>query len=218
MESDPIIRFDHLVVAASSLDEGAAWVEARLGVAMSAVGVHEAMGTHNRLVSLGPGRFLEVIAIDPDGRPPPRPRWFELDTPAMHRRLARSPALIHWVVRTDDIARAIESTGSAACDVLSLSRGNFRWRIGVPPSGALSRDGIAPTIIQWDGGGHPSDFLPDAGCRLDALELHHPEASAILRALRLAGLDPRDPVEACGDGPRLVARIRTPRGIVTLAE
>lgn len=181
-------------------------------------GKHEAMGTHNRLLSLGPGRFLEVIAIDPEGRTPARPRWFELDTRAMQERIARSPSLIHWVVRTDDIGRAIAATGTGRCEVLALSRGNFRWRIGVPPSGSLARDGIAPTVIQWDGGGHPADFLPDAGCRLEALELHHPEAPATLRALRAAGFDGEVPVEACGDGRGLTACIRTPRGTVALAE
>ena len=213
-----MIAFDHLVVGAPTLDEGASWVEARLGIPMSAGGNHETMGTHNRLLSLGPGRFLEVIAIDPDGKTPARTRWFELDAPAMQERLAQSPALIHWVVRTDDIARAIAATPSGDCDVLSLSRGNFRWRIGVPPSGSLAQDGIAPTVIQWDGGGHPSDFLPDAGCGLEALVLHHPQAEATLRTLRAAGLDARDPVEARSRGRGLAARIRTPRGIVTLAE
>lgn len=213
-----MIFLDHLVVAARTLDEGAAWVEARLGVAMSAGGKHAAMGTHNRLLSLGPGRFLEVIAIDPEGRTPARPRWFELDVPEMQQRIARSPALIHWVVRSDDIARAIHATASGHCEILSLSRGNFRWRIGVPASGSLAQAGTAPTVIQWDGGGHPADFLPDTGCRLEALELHHPEALATLRALRDAGLDPRDPVEARTDGRKLAARIRTPRGIVALAE
>ena len=213
-----MIVFDHLVIGARTLDEGAAWVEERLGVPMSPGGRHEAMGTHNRLLSLGPGRFLEVIAIDPDGKAPGRPRWFDLDAPEMQARLARSPALIHWVARTDDITHAIEATASGRCDVLSLSRGGFRWRIGVPPSGALAQDGIAPTMIQWDGGGHPSEFLPDAGCRLEALVLRHPGAPATLRALSLAGLDPDDPIEAHGEAGGVTARIRTPRGIVTLGE
>jgi hypothetical protein len=215
---DRVILLDHLVVAARTLDEGAAWVEARLGVAMSAGGRHEAMGTHNRLLSLGPGRFLEVIAIDPEGRTPARPRWFDLDSPAMQARLAHAPALVHWVARTDDIERAIAATTSGRCDILTLSRGNFRWRIGVPPSGTLAQDGIAPTIIQWDGGGHPSDFLPDAGCRLEALVLRHPQAARALRALRLAGLDPSDPVEARDEGRGPAAQIRTPGGIVALGE
>jgi len=97
-------------------------------------------------------------------------------------------------------------------------RGNFRWRIGVPPSGSLAGSGIVPTVIQWDGGGHPSDFLPDTACRLQSLELRGPESEPLLRTLRAAGLDAQDPLEARSEGRGLAARIRTPRGIVALAE
>jgi hypothetical protein len=37
------------------------------------------MGTHNRLLKLGEGFYLELIAIDPQAPPPGRPRWFGLD-------------------------------------------------------------------------------------------------------------------------------------------
>jgi hypothetical protein len=57
---------DHLVVAARTLEEGAAWVTGRLGVSMAPGGKHALMGTHNRLLSLGARAYLEVIAIDPD--------------------------------------------------------------------------------------------------------------------------------------------------------
>lgn len=213
-----MILLDHLVVAARTLDEGAAWIEARLGVPVSPGGRHESMGTHNALLSLGPGRYLEVIAIDPQAQPPGRARWFELDTPAMAERLARSPALIHWVARTDDIARAVEATAIGHCDILALARGPFRWRIGVPPSGSLAQEGIAPTMIEWEGGGHPSEYLPDAGCRLEALVLGHAGALDTLHGLRLAGLAPEEPVEAQPAGRGLDARIRTPKGIVELRE
>jgi Glyoxalase-like domain len=213
-----VILLDHLVVAARTLDEGAAWLEARLGVPMSPGGRHAAMGTHNRLLSLGPGRYLELIAIDPDSQSPSRPRWFELDAPAMRERLAHSPALIHWVARTDDIERAVEATATGHCDILSLSRGPFRWRIGVPPSGSLAQDGIAPTMIEWEGGGHPSQYLPDVGCRLESLVLCHPGAPSTLHALLAAGLAPGEPVAAEMSSGGLDARIRTPKGIVELRE
>ena len=212
------LLLDHLVVAARTLDEGAAFVESRLGVPLSAIGKHPTMGTHNRAVALGPGRYLEVIAIDPDAPAPGRPRWFELDSPAMKERLARSPALIHWAARTDDIAHAVEATASGHCEILPFERGPYRWRLGVPPSGSLAQEGIAPTIIQWDGGGHPSEHLADSGCRLESLVLHHPQAAETLHALRLAGLDAREPISAEAAGRGLDARIRTPKGIVSLGE
>ena len=59
------------------------------------------MGTHNRLLRLGAGTYLELIAIDPDAATPGRSRWFELDDPAMQARLASGPRLVHWVARVD---------------------------------------------------------------------------------------------------------------------
>lgn len=166
---------DHLVVAARTLDEGAAWVEARLGVAPLAGGQHALMGTHNRVLSLGPEAYLEVIAIDPAAPPPARPRWFSLDTPEMARRLAAGPALIHWVARTDDIERDL---AGAAVEILDMQRGDFRWRIGVPADGLLRAGGARPTLIQWLGK-RPSDVLPDSGVRLERFEPGPPLAAQL---------------------------------------
>jgi hypothetical protein len=208
--------FDHLVVAARVLEEGVAWVEERLGVAMGPGGKHGAMSTHNRLLSLGPGRFLEVIAVDPQAPPPGRPRWFELDTEETRQRLAHGPALVHWVARADDLGSAIAAVPGGQPEILELTRGEFRWSIGVPPSGRLAMGGVAPTMIRWQGI-HPTERLPDMGCRLERLVLRHREAPALLRALAAVGLDPATPLEAQAQGLGLLASLRTPRGIVELA-
>lgn len=162
-------EFDHLVVAARTLEEGAAWLEARLGVAPVTGGKHALMGTHNRLLSLGPGRFLEVIAIDPAAPAPARPRWFGLDSPAIGARLAQGPALIHWVERTDDLEAALADY-SEPVEILSLSRGPYRWRMGVPADGRIPGGGTLPTLIEWDGALHPADALPATGCALERFE------------------------------------------------
>ena len=155
---------DHLVVAARTLDEGAAWVSSVMGVPTVAGGKHPLMGTYNRLLGLGPGRYLEVIAIDPEAPPPQRPRWFGLDEPAMRERLARGPALIHWVERTDDIEAAL-ALYPEPVEVLDATRGDFAWRIAVPRDGHLPGGGGLPTLIQWKGP-HPADRLPASGCAL----------------------------------------------------
>jgi len=211
------IRFDHLVIAARTLEEGVQWVEGHLNVPMGPGGKHDIMGTYNRLLSLGPGRFLEVMAIDPDAPAPMQPRWFDLDSPAMHARLARGPALITWAARTDDIEAAIEAVGIGHPIPTPIARGTFRWKIGVPADGRLEHDGIVPTILQWFSQ-HPSEALHDEGCRLESLVLHHPEAPAILHTLHYAGLAADDPVKAHHEGRGLEALIRTPRGTVSIRE
>ncbi|MFM7460122.1 MAG: VOC family protein, partial [Burkholderiales bacterium] len=60
---------DHLVVGCADLARGAAWLERFLGVTLGPVGQHALMGTHNRLLSLGPDCYLELIAIDPAAPP-----------------------------------------------------------------------------------------------------------------------------------------------------
>jgi hypothetical protein len=160
---------DHLVVAARTLDEGARWVEERLGVAPVPGGKHALMGTHNRLLKLGPRVYLEVIAIDPEAPRPGRARWFGLDSPEMAERLEQGPALIHWVERSADIEADLAQVPDDI-EVLSASRGAYRWRIGIPADGHLPCAGRVATLIQWEGDAHPADALPESGCRLFALE------------------------------------------------
>jgi hypothetical protein len=159
-----VSELDHLIVAAHTLEEGARWIERELGVAPVAGGKHALMGTHNRLLALGRGRYLEVIAIDPDAPAPERARWLALDDPAMRARLAKGPALIHWVERTADLDAALRDASDGA-EILSVARGPYRWRIGVRRDGRLPRGGAAPTLIQWEGA-HPAEALPPSGVTL----------------------------------------------------
>lgn len=165
---------DHLVVAAASLAEGAAWLEARLGAAPQPGGRHETMGTHNRLLSLGPSCYLEVIAIDPDGRSPSRPRWFALDEPATHERLAAGPALWHWVERTDRL-EDVAAASPEPVDLLAFSRGAYRWRMALTRDGRLPGGGRRPTFIQWETA-TPAAALDDRAVRL--LSLGAPDGTA----------------------------------------
>jgi hypothetical protein len=158
-------ELDHFVVAARTLEEGAAWIESKLGVAPAPGGKHPTMGTHNRLLSLGPEVYIELIAVDPDAAAPQRLRWFELDTPAMRKRIARSPELIHWAERTDDLEAALEGY-PVTVDIIPFQRGDYRWRMALTRDGSLPGGGDFPTLIQWEGA-HPAPALPDAGIRLE---------------------------------------------------
>ena len=206
---------DHLVVAAVTLPQGIEWIEERLGVRAQPGGRHVAMGTHNAVVSLGRRLYLEIIAIDPDGAVPARPRWFDLDDPAMRVRLDERPSLIHWVART----RGIETHAKRCAEYgepIAMQRGDFDWRITVPADGHRPGGGLVPTLIAWsDPARHPADALPASGLRLVALAGEYPEPARVRDALAALGLSDLLKV-TFGRSPRLAAMLATPRGIVTL--
>lgn len=188
--------FDHIAIAARSLREGADWLTDRLGVAPEPGGRHPSMGTHNMLLSLGSGEYLELIAVDPEAPAPSHRRWFGLDC------FDGPPRIVGWVIRQAPL-HAPEGTR-----IVAASRGALRWRITLPLSGQMPADGAQPMRIAWGAGAHPSDGLTDHGLRLSELRLGHPEAP------RPPLADPR----ICGvAGPAgIIARIATPQGEVTL--
>ena len=169
-------KLDHLVVRAESLAEGVAHVEAALGVKMAAGGAHIGYGTHNRLLSLGPELYLEVIAPNPAEPAPPNPRMFDMD------RFSGPPALGAWVLRSKSVSDDIGQAPPGMGEILTLSRGEFRWKFSFPPKGRLPFAGAFPALIEWQGA-HPAPLLPDSGYRLQRLEITHPEAPALAAAL-----------------------------------
>ena len=174
-----LLQLDHFTVAAESLRAGVAHAEAALGVSIPFGGVHPLMGTHNHLLRLGEALFLEIIAPDPAAGPLPRRRWFSLDDTKRRAELAVSPRLLTWVVATDDIEAALRQVPHAAGPAVTLTRGDLKWLISVPPDGAMPFDGAFPTLIEWPRGPHPASRMPDLGCSLVALEIAHPEAETI---------------------------------------
>ncbi|MDO9525727.1 MAG: VOC family protein [Gemmobacter sp.] len=201
-----MLHLDHLAFAAGSLGQGVAAVEAALGVTLAPGGAHPAMGTHNRLLSLGPGEYLEVIAVNPQAPAPDRPRWFDLD------RFAGPPRVTNWIVRCDDLAAAVATAPTGTGVPMPLTRGDLSWTMAVPVNGRLPFDGGFPALIQWFGAAHPAQRLPDVGVRLTALHLTHPEADALRAALPLS--DTRVTVSAGPIGLR--ATFSTPKGLRVL--
>ncbi|NJD35429.1 MAG: VOC family protein [Betaproteobacteria bacterium] len=211
----PGVEPDHLILAARDLDSGSGWLEEHFGVVLAAGGKHVRMGTHNRLLGLGENFYLELIAIDPQAPPPDRPRWFCLDQLVLP---ADRPRLIHWVARSADIQSDAAGSTEPLGEILSMERGDYRWRISVPADGHLPGDGLVPTLIQWEVPFHPTERLSDKGCRLMKLEGFHPQPAYIRAALASLDLGSRLDVHPCADGEpaQLVAYIRTPRGLVEL--
>jgi hypothetical protein len=211
----PVAAFDHLIVAAATLEQGEEYIAARTGVPPQRGGKHVAMGTHNSLLKLGARAYLEVIAIDPEGIRPARPRWFDLDRPDMQAQLRESPRLIHWAARTADIDAARQACTIDPGPAHAMTRGAFNWQITIPEDGHLPGGGVLPTLIAWPDARHPTDAMPDGRVRLATLAAAHPEPGQIRHALAALGLGATLPVTFAAR-VRLAAMLHTPRGTVTL--
>ncbi len=218
------LALDHLVVAARSLDEGVAWCEARLGITPGPGGQHDFMGTHNRLFSIAspvfPRAYFEIIAIDPDGAAPVTPRWFDLDQPALQAVLEDGPTLVHWMARTDALARVREDVAAAGIDIGALrhaqrstAHGLLTWQIAIRPDGLRLFDGAFPGLIEW-GDVHPTDRMPPSGVQLEGVVLRGTMNTP--QAWWPAGVHQHPDTAAARGGP-LEATLSTPRGRVVLA-
>lgn len=221
-------QIDHLVVAATTLEEGVAWCERTLGVTPRPGGEHALFGTHNRLLKLQsdaePPVYLEIIAINPQVQPTRAGdlrRWFDLDEPALRQRLQRhGPQLVHWVARVPAIEPAVAALKALGIDrgqVLPASRptpqGLLQWHISVRDDGQRLFDGALPTLIEW-GVTHPARTMPDSGLTLTAFEVSHPRTGELRDALQAIGLEG---VRVSDEPPTLVAQLQIPQGRVTLA-
>ena len=181
-------RLDHIVIGADQLESGTRWTEARLQSAMDGGGAHPLMSTHNRVMRLSGGPYLEVIAIDPAAPSPGRPRWFTLDDRATKRRLAGGPAALCWVASVQDIEKSAATCGYDCGRIIEVSRGAFRGRLTVPDDGSLPEQGILPSLIEWPDGMHPIANLAETGISLDAIQLTHPDPAYISDCLGRLGL------------------------------
>ncbi|MCU4653128.1 VOC family protein [Roseibacterium sp. SDUM158016] len=204
-----MLTLDHIAVSTEALEDGAAEVEAALGVPLAPGGQHAAMGTWNRLLSLGPEEYFELIAIEPGAPGPDQPRWFDLDN------FTGATRATTWICRTDNLDAALAAAPEGAGVPWDLERGDLSWRMAVPEDGKLPFGGLFPAMIQWNGPAHPAPRLPDRGVRLTALRLHSPEADALRAALAPLIDDAR--LQVIGsDTPRMEAVLSTPRGEVLL--
>ena len=144
-------KLDHIVFAASTLEEGTAFIEKKLQVKLSNIGYHKDMGTHNRVVKISESVYLEVISIDPNSVIIKSKRWFNLDCPKLQSQLKKSPQVIGYVIESDDkkILKYYEP-------FFKVSRGEYKWQFSMPRTKTNNlvdqscKNGIMPSLIKWD--------------------------------------------------------------------
>lgn len=227
-------QIDHLVLVASTLEQGVQWCEATLGITPAPGGQHAQFGTHNRLFKIAtPGHplaYFEIIAIEPGAKGPANPhakRWFDMDDLALKAAVGMSPRLVHFVANTDDMQAAriaLKNQGIDRGPALPASRhsrkGMLHWQITVREDGQRLFNGTLPTLIQWGKADdaepmrlHPRNSLPRSGVSLQSIAVTHPTASKLQAAYDAIGLSGI----SIQEGPaNLCATLKTPKGLVTL--
>lgn len=220
---------DHLVIMATSLEQGVAWCEATLGATPGPGGEHPLMGTHNRLLKIASpgfaGAYLELIAINSIAIPSistRERRWFDMDDLALRAHVAQhGPTLIHFVAKVPDVTDAVAALatqgivrGTVVQAARQTATGLLRWQISVRQDGQRLFDGCLPTLILW-GDTHPTDTMPDSGVSLQRLQVQHPQAAALNAAYQTIGLQ-LGPTAVTTGPARLSAHMQTPKGLVEI--
>jgi glyoxalase-like protein len=204
--------FDHLIYAAPDLDLATVDLERRLGVRPGRGGTHAGSLTHNALLSLGEGTYLEIIAPVPGVGASAGAFPFGIGALTTARLAA-------WAVPVDDLERRVVAARAAGYDpgkIMDGGRdlpdgGHLSWRLAVTPQPAGG--GLVPFLIQWTSEPHPSATAPK-GCRFVTLRAEHPEPESVVAMLRALAVDL--PVTA-GSEPRLIATLETPNGRLELS-
>eukprot|EP00438_Fugacium_kawagutii_P020668 Skav217591 [mRNA] locus=scaffold3512:86218:86874:- [translate_table: standard] len=215
----PELVVDHLVWCVNSVAEGIEMFEGLTGVRPCIGGQHLGLGTHNALLSLGDGVYLEILALDPAQGI--EARWIGIDCP-------KKPCLATFCARADGGLDAVAASAARKDydigQIKDYSRENtegktLRWRLAADhhTSGYdnLPFRGLVPFIVDWSVNplAHPSAISPK-GCTLTELRAYHPkpdELRKVLDALNVKGVT----VEL-GDTERLEAILDSPKGRVTL--
>ena len=230
-------QIDHLVIAATSLEQGVQWCEALFGITPALGGEHALFGTHNRLFKIATPKFsmayFEIIAINPEAVRPKKTttlhphRWFDLDNPELQKSISKEPRLIHFVASTPDIKAARMALrmegidrGPAIHAERQTNKGILHWQISVRADGQRLFDGALPTLIQWGKPDateplrlHPRNTLPRSGVTLQSIDITHPSAEKLQAAYTSIGLNGI----SISEGPaNIKATLKTPKGIVVL--
>lgn len=211
-----MLKLDHITVIAPSLQDGVSHVRSCLDMDVPFGQRHEYMGTHNHLLQLGGGIYLEIVALDPNGEGPDRRRWFGLDDQEQVRsdwnwgRRLRS-----WVARTDDMDDLLAEHSGVFGRKIPLPMDRPVFDFAIPDDGSLPLGGALPSVIDRRGKLRSMDNIADLGATLKSFTLEHPEAQMVQEmsdSMEISG----GPVVIQGDTFCYIAEIETPTGIKTL--
>ena len=211
-----MLKLDHITVIAPTLADGVLHVRDCLGLDVPFGTRHDYMGTHNHRVQLGNSVYLEIVALDPDGIAPPRPRWFGLDNQETIRADWNEGRRFRgWVASTVDIDGENANHRGAFGDKVSLPFSDPEFDFSIPPDGTLPMDGAYPSLIDHRDNPTSMAEIPDLGARLVSTTLERPDPRALRPVYRELAID-SPPMIVLGRKLRYRAKIETAAGLKEL--
>lgn len=209
---------DHLLFAGPDLETLIAQLMHLSGVTPTTGGRHAGLGTHNALLGVEGGRYLELMAPDPNS---PTGAFAaaidDLGEPALHTYCAHVTNLDALCTRAQTVGlEAVQAPGSRVLPDGTLLEWTLAFITG------HSYGGHFPFFIDWRGSKHPSTALT-AELHLETLWLEHPDAAGLSELLHeVAGFGSVGtglsgelrPLAA--SSPRLRADLRGPHGYFCL--
>ena len=188
-----MLRFDHIAIGCATLEQGAAYMADKTGLAVPVGGEHPLMGTHNLVMALGVDTFFEVIAINPSAPKPSHHRWFGLDDAEFSNARPHS-----WILNSDDLDEDLAKAKFLGIDLgipTTLTRGDMTWRFAVRKDGAIPLNGAAPMIMEWpEMPAHPAAKMANLGVRIKSVNLGTPYTLILNNLLNSLG-DGNMPIE-----------------------
>ena len=141
-------KIDHFVFGANTLSEGSKTIKKILDEDLSEINVHETMGTHNRVISLG-SCYLEVISLDPKNQNANKNTWFNLGNKIYRNNFLKIPKLISFVISSDELNSSIFFEKE-----FLVSRNKYKWFFKKPNSEYLkinnfTNTNLFPSLINW---------------------------------------------------------------------
>ena len=199
-------QIDHVVIGVPNLESAVTEIERLTGVRPVLGGSHPGRGTHNALLSLGHGGYLELIAPQPGAKK---------TTDNADLSSLKEPTPVDWAVATVAAEPVVASLRALHFDPGAPEAGSRKT-----PSGGLLQwrtfglnDALmgAPFFIEWKSGSpHPSTTSP-SGCSLVALRIASPDAAALQRLVAGLGLDVGVSLAPVS---RITVQLQCPRGRV----
>lgn len=202
----PAAQIDHILLAIDDLDRGVKAFEESTGVKPVYGGKHPG-GTHNALVSLGDGTYVEIIAVQKGVAPP-------ADFAGIEQLHTLTP--IGWAVSSKDSAELRKRLDAGGLAVTDSSAGSRITPAGKTLSwqtfGLKDNFAEAPFFIVWSAQtAHPSTTSP-GGCKLQQWQIAGPRQKNLEQLRRT--LDLRvDVADAKATSMRL--SLSCPKGAVT---